>query len=256
MKRKFGQNFLINTKIIEQIISLSNINNNSIVYEVGAGMGALTKEIIKINPKKYLAVEIDPDLKEYLNKYFNNNNHILKFTDSLKFNELNFFSNDATIISNLPYNISLKLLVKWIYQFSQKKWFSSMILMFQKEVGERIVARENSKKYGRISILTSAFFSTSKVLEIDKKNFMPVPKVDSVLIKFDKLSKPFLTNDDLPKLEKLTKIFFSTRRKKLEKKIKLIFSNELIEKYNLNQYYSLRAESLSRDTFYFLTKIQ
>lgn len=91
MKRKFGQNFLINTKIIEQIISLSNINNNSIVYEVGAGMGALTKEIIKINPKKYLAVEIDPDLKEYLNKYFNNNNHILKFTDSLKFNELNFF---------------------------------------------------------------------------------------------------------------------------------------------------------------------
>jgi len=155
----------------------------------------------------------------------------------------------------LPYNISIKLLIKWIYQYASNKWFKTMILMFQKEVAERIISKENSKKFGRISILASAFFSIKKIDEINKNNFFPSPKVDSVLLQFNALEKPHLTINDLPKLENLTKNFFSNRRKKIKKKIKNYFSEDLIYKHNLEKYFELRSENLSKEIFYFLTKL-
>jgi 16S rRNA (adenine1518-N6/adenine1519-N6)-dimethyltransferase len=255
MKKSFGQNFLKEQSVIDKIIKSSRINKDSIVYEVGAGDGALSKEIIKINPKEYLAIEIDTLLIPGLKKLFTKEHHKLINEDALKFNETFFFKKDVTIISNLPYNISIKLLLKWIYQYSTNPWIAHMVLMFQKEVCERILSNENSKKYGRISLINSAFFDTSKVLDVDKKFFFPSPKVDSAVIEFTPLKKNIIDSKSIHKLEYLSRNLFFNRRKKLKNKIKKIFEEKTIEKFELNKYFNLRAENLNKETFYFLAKL-
>jgi len=255
MKKKFGQNFLKNQIIINSIINSSKINEKSIVYEVGPGDGSLTKEIIEKNPKEFLAIEIDTSLKEKLEKLFLKKNHKLIFEDALKFNENNYFKKNAIIIGNLPYNISLKLLTKWIFQYLSNSWFDEMVLMFQKEVAERLTSLENSKKYGRITLLTSSIFEVKKIIDINKKDFYPSPKVDSVLLSFKPLKKPFFNSSNIYKLEYLTKIFFSNRRKKIKNKIIKIFDQTIIDKYDLKQYYDLRAENIDKNTFFFLARL-
>ena len=255
MKKKFGQNFLNNQAIIDQIITSSNITKDSLVYEVGPGDGALSRKIVKINPKKYLAVEIDKELIQKLERVFVKKEHSIVNEDALQFDETSVFSKNVTIISNLPYNISLKLLLKWIYQYTTNPWFNQMILMFQKEVGERILSKENSKKYGRISLIVSAFFQSSKVLEINKKNFFPVPGVDSVMIKFTPLKKTIINNKNIHKLEFLSKNLFANRRKKLKNKIKQLFDDKTIETNKLDQYFDLRAENINKENFYRLVKL-
>ena len=255
MKKKFGQNFLRNQLIINNIINFAEINNESVVYEVGAGDGSLTKEIIKKNPKEFLTIEIDVSLKEKLEKLFLNNNYKLIFGDALKYNESNFFKQNTIIIGNLPYNISLKLLTKWIFEHLSNNRISKMLLMFQKEVAERITSLENSKKYGRISILTSAVFEVEKIMDISKKDFFPSPKVDSVMLLFKPLKEPHFNFLNIKNLEYLTKNLFLNRRKKIKNKIIKIFDKSIIEKYKLQQYYNLRAENIDRNTFFFLAKL-
>ena len=255
MKKKFGQNFLRNKEIIDEIINVAEIDENSIVYEIGPGDGALTKEIIKKNPKKFLSVEIDLSLKDQLSSLFIKKEHAIIFTDALKFDETSHFVGDAVVIGNLPYNISLKLLIKWIYQHATKPWFKKMILMFQKEVAERIISDENSKKYGRITLITSSLFRVSKILDVCKNDFFPVPKVDSALLLFEPLQKPHLNLKNIKKLEFLSNNLFSSRRKKLKNKIESLYDAETIEKNNLKNYFDLRAENLDRDTFFSLVKL-
>jgi len=255
MKKKFGQNFLNNQTIIDQIITSTNITKDSLVYEVGPGDGALSREIVKINPKKYLAIEIDKGLIQKLDSVFTKKEHSIINEDALQFDETSVFSKNVTIISNLPYNISLKLLLKWIYQYTTNPWFDQMILMFQKEVGERILSEENSKKYGRISLIVSAFFQCLKILDINKNDFFPIPKVDSVMIKFVPLKKTIINNKNIHKLELLSKTLFANRRKKLKNKIKQLFDERIIVKHKLDQYFDLRAENISKENFYQLAKL-
>jgi len=255
MKKKFGQNFLINENIVNEILKIAQINNESIVYEVGPGNGVLTKEILLRNPNQFLAIEIDKSLKKNLDYLFTKDNHKIIFSDALSFDETTFFKKNALIIGNLPYNISLKLLTKWIYQLLHHTWFDEMILMFQKEVAERIVAKENSKKFGRITLLVSAFFNVTKILDVDKTNFYPSPKVDSSVLYFKTLKNPNFDINNINKLEHLTKNLFSNRRKKIKNKIKLLFNENIIKKYNLDNYYHLRAENLNKQTIFFLAKL-
>jgi len=255
MKKKFGQNFLINQNIINQILDIAQINNKSIVYEIGPGNGALTREIIVRNPKQFLAIEIDNSLKKNLDYLFNKDNHKIIFSDALSFDETIFFKKNALIIGNLPYNISLKLLTKWIYQLRHPAWFNQMILMFQKEVAERIIAQENSKKFGRITLLVSAFFEVTKILDVDRTNFYPSPKVDSSILNFKILKNSNFDINNINKLEYLTKNLFSNRRKKIKNKIKFLFNEEIIKKYKLDNYYDLRAENLKKQTIFFLAKL-
>ena len=255
MKKKFGQNFLINQNIINQILDIAQINNKSIVYEIGPGNGALTREIIVRNPKQFLAVEIDNSLKKNLDYLFNKDNHKIIFSDALSFDETIFFKKNALIIGNLPYNISLKLLTKWIYQLRHTAWFNQMILMFQKEVADRIIAQENSKKFGRITLLVSAFFEVTKILDVDRTNFYPSPKVDSSILNFKILKNSNFDINNINKLEYLTKNLFSNRRKKIKNKIKFLFNEEIIKKYKLDNYYDLRAENLKKQTIFFLAKL-
>ena len=255
MKKKFGQNFLNNPELVYKIIASADINETSVVYEIGPGDGVLTKEIIKKNPKKFYCVEIDASLKPRLENLFNNKNYKLIFDNALTFDEKIFLNQNVTIISNLPYNISLKLLTKWCHQQSSNGWIKEMILMFQKEVAERVLAIENTKKFGRITVLSSAFFKVSNITDVNKINFNPPPKVDSCVLKFTSLKKPCIGKNELVKLEWLSRELFSNKRKKLKKKILSIFNPETISMHKLDDLYNLRAENLPRNTIYYLAKI-
>ena len=253
MKKKYGQNFLINKDVINIIINESKITNNSEILEIGPGNGALTREIIKKNPKKFIAVEIDNDLKKKLEHYFNKYNHKLIIYDSIKFKEKENFTKNFFIISNLPYNISLALLIKWIYQIDFRIHPEKMVLMFQKEVAERILAKPNTKKYGRITLLVSAFYKVKKILDVDKTNFFPIPKVNSTILLFEELNKKKINFDQINFLEKISFELFSNRRKQLKKKIQNLFSEKTIQKHSLDIYFALRAENLPKEVIYKLT---
>ena len=252
MKKKFGQNFLINQRIVKKIIEASNININDDILEIGPGDGVLTKEIIKKKPNKFIALEIDRSLNDRLNVLFDkkkNNNYELIFEDALKFDESSKFSNNFKIISNLPYNISLPLLIKWIDQSKKLPFAHKMILMFQKEVAERILANTDSKKYSRITILCSSFYHIKKIIDVDKKDFFPIPKVNSIVLSFDHLKKPKIDISSIEFLKKITFELFNSRRKKLKKKIQSLFSDEIIKHNYLDKLYDLRVENLTVDIF-------
>ena len=253
MKKKYGQNFLINKDVINIIINESKITNNSEILEIGPGNGALTREIIKKNPKKFIAVEIDNDLKKKLEHYFNKYNHKLIIYDSIKFKEKENFTKNFFIISNLPYNISLALLIKWIYQIDFRIHPEKMVLMFQKEVAERILAKPNTKKYGRITLLVSAFYKVKKILDVDKTNFFPIPKVNSTILLFEELNQKKINFNQINFLEKISFELFGNRRKQLKKKIQNLFSEKTIQKHSLDIYFALRAENLPKEVIYKLT---
>ena len=252
MKKKYGQNFLTNQSIVKEIIQAAEIKNSDEILEIGPGDGILTKEIINKNPKKFIAIEIDKSLKinlETLFKKKTNHKYEMLFKDALQFDETSKFNNDFKIISNLPYNVSLPLLIKWIKQLNKYPVAKKMILMFQKEVAERILAKINSKKYGRLSILSSVYYDIKKVIDVDKKNFFPIPKVNSSVLVFDLLKKPMLDISNIENLQKITLILFNNRRKKLKKKLQKIFSNEIINKNFLEELFDLRAENLTPNIY-------
>ena len=161
-KKSLGQNFLIDQNVIDKIINLVDIKNKSIL-EIGPGTGNLTKNIIKKKPKKILLVEKDSRFLELLNKDLN---PIIKIInqDVLKIDENELDDDVLTVFGNLPYNISTEILCKWILNIKNKKfWFDYLVLMFQKEVADRILAKFNTKNYGRLSILTNWKLKVDKV---------------------------------------------------------------------------------------------
>jgi len=252
-KKKYGQNFLINESLCDKITQLEKIENNNIL-EIGPGNLALTKKIISRNPKKFISLEIDKELiKKYKNTLFSK---YLYHNDALKVDELIFFKNKKfIIISNLPFNISSELLVKWIKFQNNKNCIKSMTLMFQKELAERIIAKKDTKKFGRISILVSAFFEVKKKIDIKKNNFFPVPRVDATVLQFTPLKKNKISKNNLNKLENVTSLFFNERRKKNLKKIKKIFSEDQIIKEGFDIFFDLRPENLDKEIYYRFAEI-
>ena len=250
MKKEYGQNFLINENIAREIIELINIKNKNII-EIGPGNLALTNLIKNKKPKKFVAVEIDKLLKKNYSNFDLNN---IIFYNALTFDERKYFNNqNFSIISNLPFNISSQLLTKWIYIQNNHYCIDQMILMFQKELAERIISDFNSKKYGRLTILSKAFFNIEHGLTVLKKNFNPEPKVDAAVLIFKKIKTHKIESKNLKKLEKITSFFFNERRKKNKKKFQKILSNKELVKFE--KYFSLRPENLKEDIYYKLTKI-
>ena len=253
--KRLGQNFLINNSISKKIVDFAKLNINSNVLEVGSGRQALTKLIKNYNPKSFIVVEYDKTLHSLNEKLFFNTNFKSINSDALKFKEKQYFKNNLTIISNLPYNISSALLIKWIRFQGEYKSINKMILMFQKEMGERIIANKDTKKYGRLSIISKAFFKINKIMNVNKKNFYPIPKVDSVVLEFDPLEKNKIPIKEIHKLEKITNFFFNTRRKRNKKKIEKMFTNKQIEDHNLAKFFDYRPENISEDEYYMMSKI-
>lgn len=252
LKKKFGQNFLINDDISQKIINLQEIKNKNIL-EIGTGNLAITKLILKKKPKKFVGVEIDEDLR---NTYSPSIQKHIKFIDALKFNEIDFFKNEKfSIISNLPFNISSVLLVKWCKLQNEYNCISEMTLMFQKELSERIIAKHNTKKYGRLSIITNAFFNVSGKIEVNKENFFPRPKIDALVLKFKPHNKNKINKIYFSNLEKITNFFFNERRKRNKKKIEKLFTKNQIEKYKLKKLYEKRPENIQSEVFYKMAEI-
>ena len=231
-KKSLGQNFLIDKNIIHKIINASEINSNDEILEVGPGTGNLTELIISKNPKNIHVIEKDENLAIELEKKYLDKINIIK-RDILKI-PFEFYSKKKfLILGNLPYNISTKILSNWC--LNNNLSVSKMILMFQKEVAERILAQVNSREYSRITILSKWKFNIKKVIDVKPNSFFPKPKVHSTVLEFLPKKQIYKIKD--PKnLEKVTKVFFSQRRKMVKKPINILFKNYRFDykKFNIN----------------------
>ena len=250
-KKSLGQNFLIDREVLEKIVSITDITNKD-VLEIGPGSGNLTRYILKKKPKKLYVVEKDDDLAILLKEKFDTEIEIIN-DDILKVSESNISEQKLSVFGNLPYNISTEILSKWILNIGSNFWFNSLVLMFQKEVADRIISEFNNSNYGRLSILSSWKLNVKKILDIKPQSFSPRPKIDSSLLLFTPKENFFKLKD--PKnLEKITRIFFSQRRKMLKKPFNQVFDNgkEVAEKFGIDL--NLRPQNLEPEVYFKLVK--
>ena len=181
-KKSLGQNFLIDRDVLEKIVSITDIANKD-VLEIGPGSGNLTTYILKQKPKKLYVVEKDDDLVILLKEKFDTEIEIIN-DDILKVPEDKISDQKLSVFGNLPYNISTEILSKWILNIGSNFWFESLVLMFQKEVADRIISEFNNSNYGRLSILSSWKLNIKKILDIEPQSFSPRPKIYSSLLLF------------------------------------------------------------------------
>ena len=249
-KKSLGQNFLIDKNVLEKIVNTTKINNKTIL-EIGPGTGNLTSYILKKNPKKILVIEKDNNLAINLKKKFNDQIIIIN-EDILKIDETKLFKEQVTVFGNLPYNVSTEILSKWIVNLKDNFWFDCLVLMFQKEVANRIVADFNTSNYGRLSIVCNWKLNIKKICDIKPGSFFPKPKIDSSLLFFYP-KKNFVKIDDPNNLEKVTRVFFNQRRKMLKKPFNQLFNGDqkILDKLNINL--NLRPQNLNLDTYYKIT---
>ena len=249
-KKSLGQNFLIDREVLEKITNVVQIKDKTIL-EVGPGTGNLTSFILKKNPKKMFVIEKDDDLAINLSETFKNQLTIIN-DDILQVDENLIFKNKVTVFGNLPYNISTEILSKWITQTKDEFWFNNLILMFQKEVADRIIAKFNTSDYGRLSILSNWKLNVEKICDIKPESFSPKPKIDSSLLFFSPKSN-FYKIKNPKNLEKVTRIFFSQRRKMLKKPFNQLFNGDQSVLDRLKIDLNLRPQNLDFDTYYRLT---
>ena len=227
LKKKYGQNFLIDDNIINKIINLINHNNLNIL-EIGPGNGKLTNKLINKKPKKLDLIEIDTELvKNLIDKFKNHNFLNVINNDILKYDIIN---NYDLVISNLPYNISSQVLIKLSLM---REVPNEMILMFQKEFATKLL----EDKLNSINSIINCFFKIRLKFHVSKNCYRPIPKVDSSVLKFEKLNKSLIKTDEIESFIKFKRYLFSYKRKSL---------GNLLKKYKFNENInlSMRAESL------------
>ena len=246
-KKSLGQNFLVDKNLLEKITNTINIENKSIL-EIGPGTGNLTSYILKKNPKKMIVIEKDIELARNLKNKFNNQLTILN-EDILKVDETNLFKDKVIVFGNLPYNISTEILSKWIINLKDNFWFECLVLMFQKEVADRIIAKFNTPNYGRLSIICNWKLNIKKICDIKPDSFSPKPKINSTLL-FLYPKENFIKIKDPKNLEKITRIFFNQRRKMLKKPFNQIFNGDQKVLNKLKIDLTLRPQNINLDTYY------
>ena len=252
-KKSLGQNFLIDKNIINKILSLANIKDRNIV-EIGPGKGALTDEIIKKKPKTLLIIEKDNLLFDLLIEKYSKFKYVkVVNADILKFDLEKNIKSNSIIFGNLPYNISSQILVKLI---KFEKWppkFSSLILMFQKELGEKIMGKFPSSKYGRLSIISNFRLDNIEKFIVSENCFFPKPKVKSMVINFKPKKNTFKIKN-VSNLEKITNYLFSKKRKMINKSIiKILNKDEIKQIPELKT--NLRPSDISPNVYYKITQI-
>ena len=250
-KKSLGQNFLVDEDIIETILKCSKIKDKD-VLEVGPGTGNLTLKILEHKPKKLYLVEKDQVLLEQLK---NKLKYEIVFIndDILNIDEKSLSKNKLIVFGNLPYNISTEILIKWVINLDNNVWFDKLILMFQKEVANRIISKHNTSNYGRLSIIANWKLEINKIIDIKPHSFKPKPKVDSSLLVFTPKNniKKICSEKSL---EIITRVFFNQRRKKIKKPFKQLFNNfeKIAKKLNIDL--NLRPQNLDIDTYLLIAK--
>ena len=249
-KKSLGQNFLIDRNIIKKIVEIENINKNTEILEIGPGYGNLTKVLINKKPKKIIAVEKDKKISFFLKNLLKDYKNVLIDNSDILFSLKNNFGKNLIVFGNLPYNISTQILASLILLKKWPPWYKSLIFMFQKEVADRIIAKSNSKDFGRLSILCNWRLEVKKHFDVSKNCFFPKPKINSTILSFKpKIKNKYHLNN--PKnLETITRVLFSNRRKKINKNFSKLFQNSLFVAKELNLDLNKRAEELNNEMFY------
>ncbi len=248
-KKKFGQNFIIDENIIDSIINKSDIDKNTLVIEVGPGAGSLTYKLAE-NSKNVICYEIDTTLKDILaNNLKKFDNVDIIYNDFLKQNikeDIKRYDYDKLyVVANLPYYITTPILMKII---EDNIGVDKIVVMVQKEVGDRFKAKPNSKDYSSLSVYLNYYFDVKKVLDVSRNVFMPKPNVDSIVVEFSKKERVNLKNEQL--FFKLVRDSFKQKRKNLRNNLKgydLEKINNILNKYNFDL--TLRAEQLDINIF-------
>ena len=254
LKKSLGQNFLVDKNIINKIVNLENLENKNVI-EIGPGSGNLTKVLNLKKPKSLIIFEKDIRFVKILREKLNLSDHEVISGDILNYNLDNIKIKDAVLFGNLPYNISTQILSKFIKVKSWPPFFKKIIFMFQNEVANRILAKVNTSNYGRLSILSNFRLEAIENFKISKKCFFPIPKVDSKIIVF----KPKMNIDfkirNIENLETISQVFFSNRRKMINKTFKKLFKNSSEIAKNLKINLSSRPGELDCETYYKITEI-
>ena len=250
-KKSLGQNFLINHNIIDRIVNILDLKNKNIL-EIGPGTGNLTEGILRKNPKKILVVEKDNNLANLLKEKFKDKIEIIN-NDILRIDENSLSDQTLTVFGNLPYNVSTEILCRWILNLKEKIWFDYLILMFQKEVADRIISDFNTKNYGRLTVLANWRLDIKKICDINPQSFQPRPKVDSTVLFFKPKKKFFLLKNS-KNLEKITRIFFMHKRKMIKKPYYKLFNENISVASKIGINLNSRPQNLDFDTYIKLTK--
>ena len=250
-KKSLGQNFLVDKNMIVKIVNNLKLKNKNIL-EIGPGTGNLTEEILKKSPKKVLVVEKDDSLANLLKVKFKDRIDVIN-KDILKTDENSLSNQTLTVFGNLPYNISTEILCKWILNIKQIIWFDCLVLMFQKEVADRIISDFNTKSYGRLTILANWRLDIKKICDVSPLSFQPKPKVKSTVL-FLKPKKEFFILKNAKNLEKITRIFFMHRRKMIKKPYYQLFNgnNNIASKIGIDL--NSRPQNLNFETYFKLAK--
>ena len=254
-KKKFGQNFLTDKSIVERIISSAGQLENKTILEIGGGTGNLTKYLMKAKPKRLLVIEIDKDYIEILKGVLKSKNveTLLISKDILQTDIYSYFSEPPVIFGNLPYNISTKILAKLLVPADRKKGWEKLLLMFQLEVANRIVAAPNTKQYGRLSLFSQFYSNPSLEFQIPKTSFFPIPKVESALVKFQSNSN---NNDEYNGVlfQEIIKKSFQGRRKMIKNTLKNSYKDisTIMKICNIPE--NSRPENINLQQFCNLTK--
>ena len=255
-KKSLGQNFIFDLNLTDKITSKAAISKNDHIIEIGSGAGSLTFSILKQNPKSLTIIEKDQrciallqELQEFFQDKIDTKIKIIE-ADFLELNLAEIITNKSKIISNLPYNIATKILFLLLDHIQN---IDLMILMFQKEVCQRITAKNNSKKYGRIAVMVNFLSQTKYLFDIAASNFTPVPKVESCLVEIKPRAKPIF-DIDLNLLAKITQIAFNQRRKMLKSSLKMLSkdSEKWLKRADIDP--TLRPENLTLENFANLVK--
>ena len=250
LKKMFGQNFIIDENIINNIITSANIDKDTLVIEIGPGAGSLTYKLSQYS-KNVLCYEIDTTLKELLEDNLKDCNNVdIIFKDFLKANVLEdikkYSYKKLYVVANLPYYITTPIIVKFI---EDNIPVDKIVVMVQKEVGDRFKAKPNTKEYNSLSIYLNYYFDVKKLLDISKNVFIPKPNVDSIVVEFTKKDNKFKLKDE-KLFFNLVKDSFTQKRKTIKnnlKKYNLEKIEEVLKKYNFDL--NVRAEQLPIEVF-------
>ena len=247
-KKSLGQNFLVDKNVLDAIVKITKIYKKN-VLEIGPGTGNLTEYILQEKPDYLTVVEKDEKLCQKLFLRFKDKINIIN-NDVLKENLESMNSKgNLTVFGNLPYNISTEIICRWVLNLKENYWFDELVLMFQKEVADRIIAKENTSQFGRLAILMNWRLNIKKVLDIGPNSFSPKPKIDSSVLHFTPKTE-FQKFKNSKNIEIVTRTFFNQRRKMIKNPFKQLFKNpkEISNKLKIDL--NLRPQNLSFLQFY------
>lgn len=252
-EKALGQNFLLDQNLTDKIVRLAGEFKDTTVFEIGPGPGGLTRSLLGSEAKKIIAIEYDPRAIEALQDLVESSEGRLevRHEDALDIDLTAQVSGPRAIVANLPYNISTVLLVRWLKQIrEQGDAFTSMTLMFQKEVADRILASTEDKAYGRLSALAGWLCHTKRLFDLPPEAFTPPPKIQSTVLHFAPKQLPA----DAPSFESMEKVIglaFQQRRKMIRSSLKEYLPQ--IEKAGIEP--TLRAEDLTVEDYLKIAKL-